>query len=198
MESMKRKKQGLVVVLAVVLLAILGSAMTQKFLLGHKITSENPVALPRGTSLLAQGVDTNRAQFASLATDTGETVSKGKYTKLSYDTLGNWTYIEGKTPIPDDVQKYDSQEVELSGFMMPLTQAERITEFMMIQALWNCCYGKAPAVNHVVMVKMKEGQSVKYYPEPIRVHGKFHVGETREDGHLVSLYRLEAESIQAK
>jgi hypothetical protein len=195
---MQRKKQKLVVILAVVLVAILGSAMTQKFLLGHKITSVNPMALPKGTSLLAQGVEPERAQYASLATDTGETQAKGKHTRLSFDTLGNWTYLEGKTPIPDDVKNYDGQEVELSGFMMPLTQAEKISEFMMIQALWNCCYGKAPAVNHVVMVKMKEGQSVKYYPQPIRVRGKFHVGETREDGYLLSLYRLDAEDIQAR
>jgi hypothetical protein len=193
----KRRKKIIVIVL-VAAIATIGSAITQKFLLGHRISSENPVALPRGTSLLSQGLDSNRQQFASLTTDTGETITKGKFTKLSFDTLGNWTFIEGKTPIPDEVKKFDSQDVELSGFMMPLTQTDKITEFLMIQALWQCCYGRPPAVNHVVMVKMKAGQSVPYYPEPIRVRGKFHVGETKDDGYLVSLYRLEAEEIQAK
>lgn len=185
------------VVLGVVLLAVLGSGVSQVFLLNHKITTDYR-GLPSGTSLLGQGLSTNRQQFASLTTDTGETVKKGKYTRLSFDTLGNWTFIEGQTPVPEEVKKFNEQDVELSGFMMPLTQSEKITEFLMIQALWNCCYGKSPAVNHVVMVKMKGGQSVKYYPEPIRVRGKFNVGETKQDGYLVSLYRLDADEIQAK
>jgi hypothetical protein len=185
-------------IIGAVVVAVVGSGLSQVFLLNHKITSVNPRALRAGTSLVGQGISSNRMQYASLTTDTGETKSSGKSTKLSFETLGNWTYIEGKTPIPDDVKKFDGQEVELSGFMMPLTQTEQITEFMMIQALWGCCYGKPPAVNHVVMVKMNGGQSVKFYPEPIRVRGKFNVGETKQDGYLVSLYRLDAEEIQAK
>lgn len=195
---MQKRKAKLFVILAVIFVAVIGSGLSQKFILNHKITSENPRALRAGTSLVGQGLSSNRMQYASLTTDTGETKSSGKSTKLSFDTLGNWTYIEGKTPIPDEVKKFNGQEVELSGFMMPLTQTEQITEFMMIQALWGCCYGKPPAVNHVVMVKMKDGQSVKFYPEPIRVRGKFNVGETRQDNYLVSLYRLDAEEIQAK
>ena len=35
-------------------------------------------------------------------------------------------------------------------------------------------------------------------PEPIRIRGKFSVGETKQDGYLVSLYRLSADEIQAK
>ena len=45
---------------------------------------------------------------------------------------------------------------------------------------------------------MKSGQGAQYYPEPIRVRGKFSVGETRQDNYLVSLYRLDADEIQAK
>lgn len=194
-----QKKNKLIVVFVVALIAIVGSAISQKYLLGHKITSVNPNVLRAGTSLVAQGLDSNRLQYASLTTDTGKSDgAKDKVTKLSFDTLGNWTYIEGKTPIPDEVKSFDQKYVEMSGFMMPLTQTDKITEFMFIQALWNCCYGKAPAVNHVVMVKMKDGQSVKFYPEPIRVRGTFQVGETRDEGYLLSLYQLEADEILAK
>src|ERR1041385_8543268 len=162
---MRRKPKQLVVILILVLVAIVGSAVSQVFLLNHRITSVNPNALRSGTSLLGQGLSSNRMQYASLATDTGDSKPKGKYKKLPFEPLGNWTYIEGKTPIPDEVKKFNNEDVEMSGFMMPLTQTEKITEFTLIQALWNCCYGQAPAVNHVVMVKMKDGQAVKYYPE---------------------------------
>ena len=91
-------------IIGTVFIAVVGSGVTQVFLLGHKITSVNPNALRAGTSLLAQGVSSNRMQYASLATDKGETKPAGKNTKLSFDTLGGWTYIEGKTPIPDDVK----------------------------------------------------------------------------------------------
>jgi hypothetical protein len=194
---MDKRKKKLWVILTMVIVAVVGSGLSQVFLLNHKITTERR-GLPAGTSLLAQGLSSNRMQYASLTTDAGETKPKGKYTKLSFDPLGNWTYIEGKTPIPDDVKKLNDEYVEMAGFMMPLTQTEKISQFMLIQALWGCCYGRAPAVNHVVMVKMTGDQAIKFYPEPIRVRGKFKVGETREDGYLVSLYRLEADEIQAK
>src|ERR1043165_558453 len=70
MQQMQKRK--LFVILGVILLAIVGSAVTQKFLLEHQITSVNPNALRTGTSLLAQGLDSNRMQYASLATDPGD------------------------------------------------------------------------------------------------------------------------------
>ena len=115
--------------------------------------------------------------------------------KLKFETLGSWNYIEGKTPIPDAVKKLDGQWVELSGFMLPINEIKNISRFIVMQSLWGCCFGQAPAVNHVIVTTMVPGKTVDFFPDPITVTGKFSVGETREEGYLVSIYRLEAISV---
>ncbi len=124
--------------------------------------------------------------------------SDSKYTRLQFDTLKSWTYIEGKTPIPDFIQKLNGQNIEMVGFMMPLSEVKNITEFILVPSLWGCCYGQPPAVNHVVVVRMPPGQTTKFFNDVIRVRGKFAVGETKQDGYTVSLYVLTVDKIDGQ
>jgi hypothetical protein len=124
--------------------------------------------------------------------------SDSKYTRLQFDTLKSWTYIEGKTPIPDFIQKLNGQNIEMVGFMMPLSEVKNITEFILVPSLWGCCYGQPPAVNHVVVVKMPPGQTTKFFNDVIRVRGKFNAGETKQDGYTVSLYVLTVDKIDGQ
>jgi hypothetical protein len=124
--------------------------------------------------------------------------SDSKYTRLQFDTLKSWTYIEGKTPIPDFIQKLNGQNIEMVGFMMPLSEVKNITEFILVPSLWGCCYGQPPAVNHVVVVRMPPGQTTKFFNDVIRVRGKFSVGETKQDGYTVSLYVLTVDKIDGQ
>ena len=121
-----------------------------------------------------------------------------KFSRLTFDTLKSWTYIEGKTPIPDFIKKLDGRDVEMVGFMMPLTEVKDITEFLLVPSLWGCCYGQPPAVNHIVVVRMPKGQTAKFFNDVIRVRGRFSVGETKEGRYLVSLYVLTPESIDSQ
>src|SRR5882724_8073049 len=121
-----------------------------------------------------------------------------KFTRLTFDTLKSWTYIEGKTPIPDFIKRLDGRDVEMIGFMMPLTEVKDITEFLLVPSMWGCCYGQPPAVNHIVVVRMPKGQTAKFFSDVIRVRGRFNVGETKEGNYLVSLYVLTPESIDTQ
>jgi hypothetical protein len=121
-----------------------------------------------------------------------------RYKKLEFDTLKSWTYVEGKTPIPPFIKALDKKNVEMVGFMMPLTEVKNITQFLLVPSLWGCCYGQPPAVNHIVVVKMPPGQTTKFYDDVIRIRGQFDVGETKQDGYLVSLYVLTAEKIDGR
>jgi hypothetical protein len=121
-----------------------------------------------------------------------------RYKKLEFDTLKSWTYVEGKTPIPAFIKALDKKDVEMVGFMMPLTEVKNITQFLLVPSLWGCCYGQPPAVNHIVVVRMPPGQTTKFYDDVIRIRGQFNVGETKQDGYLVSLYVLTAEKIDAR
>ena len=117
------------------------------------------------------------------------------YGKLTFDLLKSWTYIEGKTPIPGFIKELDGKNVVMLGFMMPLTEVENIKEFLLVPSLWGCCYGQPPAVNHIVAVKMKPGEVSKFYSNPIKVKGRFSVGETKQDGYVGSLYVITVDKI---
>jgi uncharacterized protein len=121
-----------------------------------------------------------------------------RYTRLTFDTLKSWTYIEGKTPIPDFIKKLDGKDIEMIGFMMPLSEVKNITQFLLVPSLWGCCYGQPPAVNHIVVVRMPPGQTTKFFNDVIRIRGKFSVGETKQDGYLVSLYVLTVDHIDGQ
>jgi hypothetical protein len=143
-------------------------------------------------------LNTVQAAMAGTAAAPSADPSDSKYTRLQFDTLKSWTYIEGKTPIPDFIKKLDGQNIEMVGFMMPLSEVKNITEFILVPSLWGCCYGQPPAVNHVVVVKMPPGQTTKFFNDVIRVRGKFSVGETKQDGYTVSLYVLTVDKIDGQ
>jgi len=136
-----------------------------------------------------------RAWFARRASQPGS--SPDAPIQLKFDVIGGWKFIEGKTPIPDQVQQLNGKWVELRGFMLPINEIKKIRSFVVIQSLWGCCFGQTPEVNHVIVVTMEPGKTVEFYPDPIRVIGQFAVGETREDGYLVSIYRLEGHKVLA-
>ena len=125
--------------------------------------------------------------------------SRSKVVKLTFELLKSWTYIEKqRTPIPDSIRKLDGQTVEMTGYMMPLSEVKNITQFVLVPFLWGCCYGQPPAVNHIMVVNMTEGQTSNVYNDQVRVRGTFHVGETRQNGHLVSLYTITAQSVATR
>ncbi len=167
------------VVIGLVLLPGLASLIQQR-LLERKVMK---LDLAQGALLSSGGVPEQR---------------DARFTRLTFDTLKSWTYIEGKTPIPNFIKKLDGKDVEMVGFMMPLTEVKDITEFLLVPSLWGCCYGQPPAVNHIVVVKMPKGQTAKFFNDAIRVRGRFNVGETKEGRYLVSLYVLTPESIDGQ
>lgn len=132
------------------------------------------------------------------AAKTDSPPSQSKIVTLSFDTLKAWIYVQGKTPIPDSIQKLDGLYVEMTGYMMSPNAAEDISDFIFVPALWGCCYGQPPAVNHVVLVKMNRGLRTDYFESAIRLRGRFHVGEERIDDCMVSLYRLDADDVAKK
>ena len=117
------------------------------------------------------------------------------YDRLTFEVLKSWTYVEGKSAFPGFIKALDGKPVEMLGYMMPLTEIENIKEFLLVPSLWGCCYGQPPAVNHIVAVKLPAGQTTKFYSGPIRIDGRFRVGETKQDGYVVSLYVLTPDKI---
>ena len=136
----------------------------------------------------------NESQFLE-GTSPRSNEDKHQTINLSFNTLKSWTYVEHKTAIPDYIKNLDGQSVQMAGFMMPLNATKQISEFVLVQFLWGCCFGQPPAVNHVVLVTMENGKKTQFFTVPVCVRGTFHVSEMRQDSYLVSLYRLEAKQV---
>ena len=146
--------------------------------------------IPSGASLIATAPESANQPKPT------QPQSQGKVVKLQFELLKSWTYIERQnTPIPNSIRKLDGQTVEMVGYMMPLSEVKNVTQFVLVPFLWGCCYGQPPAVNHIMVVNMPEGQTSNFYNDQVRVRGTFHVGETRQNGYLVSLYTITAQSV---
>jgi len=114
-----------------------------------------------------------------------------RYTRLTFDTLKSWTYIEGKTPIPDFIKKLDGKSIEMIGFMMPLSEVKNITQFLLVPSLWAAATAsRRPSIIFVV-VKMPPGQTTKFFNDVIRIRGKIQRGRDQTGwlfGQLVCPY----------
>ena len=146
--------------------------------------------LPATYSYLQQQVATRKLVHGPAA----PAIEAG-YNRLTFEVLKSWTYVEGRSEFPGFIKALNGKPVEMLGYMMPLTEIKGIKEFLLVPSLWGCCYGQPPAVNHIVAVKMPAGQTAKFYSGPIRIDGQFAVGETKQDGYVVSLYVLTPDKI---
>jgi hypothetical protein len=164
-------------------------------LLGRKPGSAAPgTVLVKAAPVNATG-ETPSIEQADSPTSPEAAQENSKPVKVDFDLLGGWQFVEGKTPIPPKVRELDGKWVELTGYMLPINETQNITRFVVIQSLWGCCFGQTPDVNHVIVVNMEPGKVVDFYPDPVKIVGRFNVGETREEGFLVSIYQLEANRV---
>lgn len=124
-------------------------------------------------------------------------LSEGEVRTLTVKQLGNFEYddLDGGQ-IPEDVKRLSGSTIRLTGFMMPLDQADRITRFALVSSLFECCFGQPPQIQHTVTVRTPEGKAVAYYPEEIVVEGTLTVDEKREGEWIVSLFELDVTSIK--
>jgi hypothetical protein len=153
--------------------------------------------LGRGQSTVSKGTSLEKTETPSKPSES-EATGPNQALKLKFELIGGWNYVEGKTPVPDNIQQLNGKLVEVTGFMMPINYTQNIKNFILIQSLWGCCFGQAPAPNHIIVVNMQEGKTVDFYPDPVRVIGTFSVGETREEGYLVSIYQVTGQKVIAK
>ncbi len=92
--------------------------------------------------------------------------------------------------LPDSITALDGESIEIKGYMA-LDTPEGTTTFRL--SYYECGCGNAQP-NHFVQVDVDD--VVGYRPERLTLRGTLSVGEETEDGFVVSLYRLKAESIE--
>jgi hypothetical protein len=93
--------------------------------------------------------------------------------------------------LPKKVSALDGKKVKITGFMA-LDTPEGTSSFRLTYDQCGCSNAKA---SHFVEVDMGD-ETVGYNPDEVSLTGTFAVGEKREDGFVVSLYRMKADSIE--
>jgi hypothetical protein len=98
--------------------------------------------------------------------------------------------------IPETVKAFDGKRAAIRGFMLPLkVEGGLVTELLIMRDQSMCCYGVVPKINEWLSVKMT-GKGVKaVMDQPVTLYGTLHVGEMRENGYLVGIYRLDGEKM---
>ena len=121
----------------------------------------------------------------------------GDVLDLSIKELGNFEYDnENGGNIPADVKRLNGAEIRLHGFMIPMDQAENITQFALVPSLFSCCFGQPPQIQHTIVVNCPKGKAVSYCPDEIVVQGKLSVQERRDDGYVVSIFEVGTDSVK--
>jgi hypothetical protein len=121
----------------------------------------------------------------------------GETLTMTIKELGNFEYDADKGGnIPKDVQALTGVTIRLNGFMIPMDQAESITQFALVPSLFACCFGQPPQIQHTIIVNCPKGKSVSYCPDEISVEGKLTVDEKKEDGFIVSIFDVECSSVK--
>ena len=116
---------------------------------------------------------------------------------LRIQELGNFEYDQDKGGnIPKDVTALTGATVKLTGFMIPLDQADKIKQFVLVPDLFACCFGQPPQVQHSIIVTCPEGKAVSYFPDEIQVEGKLKVEEKKDDGFIVSIFEIGCTSVK--
>ena len=101
-----------------------------------------------------------------------------------------------RAKIPRTVQNLDNQFVAIRGFLLPLKMNNGLTiEFLLMRNQNMCCFGSVPKINEWICVD-PVGEGVKpVMDQPITIMGKLRVGELRENGYLVGIYRMDGAQV---
>ena len=121
----------------------------------------------------------------------------GETVEMSIKELGNFDYDQEKGGnIPPDVKALAGSTVRLRGYMIPMDQAENITQFALVPDLFACCFGQPPQVQHTVVSHWPAGKAVSYFADEILVEGKLKVQEKKDDGFIVSVFEVDINSVK--
>jgi hypothetical protein len=122
----------------------------------------------------------------------------GQTIEFPIKELGNFDYdATNGGNIPDDVKRLDGAHFKTTGYMIPLDQAESISEFAMVPSLFACCFGQPPQIQHTIIVTCPKAKAVSYFPDELVVEGTLHVKEVRDSGFIVSIFQMDASSVRA-
>lgn len=120
--------------------------------------------------------------------------SHGDPEEIDFASLSDFDYVEGMT-LPSHVTQHNRKTIKVSGFMAREDSGSGPTEyFMLINDACGC--NGTPFLNEVVFCAMPAGEPTEMKPGTVTVTGQFFVGEERDNGVVLSLYRMDVTDIE--
>lgn len=113
-------------------------------------------------------------------------------TKVGFAVLAGFDYAEGMA-LPKEVTRLDEQVVTISGFMRrEVPGGGPVNQFLLINDACGC--NGTPKLNEIVFCTLPDGVTMDVKPGIVTVTGKVYVGETKEDGVVIMLYQMDADT----
>lgn len=135
--------------------------------------------------------------------------AQAEYKKVDFYDLANFAY-NPKEPsevsphkmdpsgVPARLRPLDGQKIAITGLTIPLGyDIKGSKEFMLVVSQDVCGFGATPRINEWIHVSMNGGRKVKLAPSTeYRIKGVFHITEQVEDGRVIELYAIDADSTE--
>ena len=115
-------------------------------------------------------------------------------TKIGFATLAGFEYSEGMA-LPKEVTDLDQKVVKISGFMQrEVPGGGPVNQFLLINEACGC--NGTPKMNEIVFCTLPDGVTMDVLPGVVTVTGTLYVGETKEEGVVVMIYQMDADTVQ--
>lgn len=121
----------------------------------------------------------------------------GEVPAMTIKQMANFNFNPDKdSVIPKDIFLLDGVRIKLRGFMIPINQAEQITDFALVPSLVSCCFGQPPGVQHTITCRTPKGKAIPYTIDEIYVEGTLHVNPKKDEGYTYSIFEMDVMSVK--
>ena len=177
--------------------------------------SAAPAAVPRGKPIKplagqTQTVDP-KVDSSKESVTTNTPAAKPGFASVGFDVLATFKYevpedapasktnapaADPDTQIPAKVKAFSGKKVAVKGFMLPLkVEGGLVIELLLMRDQSMCCFGTVPKINEWIAVKMTTSGIKPVMDQAVTLYGTLKVGAMRENGYLVGIYQMDADTI---
>ncbi len=112
---------------------------------------------------------------------------------VGFPVLAGFDYKVGMT-LPQEVIDLDEKQVQIQGFMRrEFPGSGPVNSFMLINDSCGCM--GTPMMNEIVFCTLPDDVTMEPKTGVVTVTGKFYVGEEKEDGDVILIYAMDADTV---
>lgn len=113
---------------------------------------------------------------------------------VGFGKLAGFDYTEGMT-LPTEVSDLDEKVVTVRGFMRrEVPGSGPMNAFMLVNDACGCT--GTPKMNEIIFCTLPDGVTTDEKTGLVTVTGKLYVGEEKEEGVVVMLYQMDADTVK--